>query len=188
MNFTIRSLNCFAALLVLAAFSASGINGQNRDTTGVKFTDVQEVYAACGQKDHDEKRGAAILVRRISESAVDVFIAVGSTKRWESEEEFGKLEFFVQPLKLVGNSSTGDIYFETGQSAALSSAAGISPDDEKEIIIAPKITMPVPRDASAITVKVNALYGTDSVSVLTAKIDRQNTAKTCFLRKYPPKK
>lgn len=160
-----------------------------KEVVANNFTNAQEVYTACGAADYDEKRVAAVLVNRISESAVEVFIAAGSTKKWQTLKGFGKLEFFAEPKKVVGKSTSGeDIFLESGQPASLAAAAGVFSENEEEILIIPKFTIPIGKEASSIRVKINGFYGAGKVTRLTANIERENIGKICYMSKYPRKK
>ncbi|NNE98710.1 MAG: hypothetical protein HKN25_06790 [Pyrinomonadaceae bacterium] len=204
MNSKSRDLAIVSILMLLTLFATSQTSGQTQNATAAIFKNAQEVYAACGKGDYDERRGAAILVNRLSDSAIEVFVAAGSTRKFQSLPAIAKLEIYVQPLRVIGKipvrtrgrvpvMSRGIIwkttaFFETGQPAYLSTSPKSFGEGITEIIITPKITMPVEKQAQAVRVRLNGLFEKGRVLTLTAFIDGKNTASRCGMSTYPPKK
>ena len=188
MDFKFRFLGLSALLFVMALLVPSGISAQIGNESSTKFKNAQEVYAQCGGSDYDERRGAAVLVNRLSDSAIEVYVAMGSTKNFRSIVGFGKLEIFVQPLKKLGTDQKNVTLFEIGQPASITSNGKSFSKSDNEMIYTPKFTIPIEKEASAVRVRINGLFGEGKVTTLTTNIDGENSAGACSMSKYSDEK
>ncbi len=110
----------FCSILVTVFSFAPQSMSQTETSAKNGFAEVQREYTKCSMNwASDEYTSAAIFVKRISDKAIEVYFAMGTTRKFQGVNATRDLEVFIQPLKSVDFKNGRHTLFEVGQSASV---------------------------------------------------------------------
>ncbi len=166
----------FSLILIMSA----SIHAQEKASRLIGFKDAQETFTKCRENSPDQHRGVGIVVNRVATGAIEILIAIETTKQYDGYSAIKNLEISVHPLTLIVDDEGTKSLVENGKSASKIISGFELDEGASEMIATPKVILPIGGDASAVRVRIRGVFGRDRVTILTANIDGDNTASVCY--------